>query len=90
MQHPGSERASPGPGWLHQVGVQACGGEHLKTTEPTPSAQWEMARDLEARARARAREALFLRGAERLHQCAIATAQALASQSLAQAAGRAQ
>lgn len=84
-----SERASPSRGWLSQDGVQARGGEHSKPTETTAPAQWEMARDLEARARDRGRNALLLRGVERLQQCAIATAQALAAQSLAQSDGRA-
>lgn len=89
MQNPHSERASPGRGWLSQDCVQACGVERSESTETTAAAQWEMARDLEARARERGRNALLLRGVERLQQCAIATAQAMASKSLAQAAGRA-
>ncbi len=87
MLVPDNERATPGRAWLPQDGVQVCGVERAEVTETAGLAQWEAARDLERSALARARSALMLRGAERLQQCAIATALALASRSTALSAG---
>ena len=89
MTVPDSKRPTPGRAWVSQDSVQVCGVERSEVSESATHAQWETARDLERGAARRARAALMLRGAERLQQCAIATALALAARNAALSAGAA-
>lgn len=91
MERPATRATRAGQSLLVSGGTRAKVTEapgKLKAPDAAPSAQWELARDLEARARERARSALLLRGFERFQQFAIANAQASASKSLALSAGR--